>query len=81
MERIKAVADEAEEERNELIRKTKKEALAIQERTGVKRRIDYRGIQGGAGVVNQLLGPTTSAVAKAIARYKKALQEQTMAEA
>jgi transcription initiation factor TFIIH subunit 1 len=76
MERIKAVSDEAEKERNDLIRKAKKEALAIQERTGMKRRIDYRGVQGGAAVVNQLLGPTTSAVAKAIASYKKALQEQ-----
>ena len=77
MDRIKAVADDAEGERNQLIKKLKRDALTIQERTGLKRKIDYKAIQGGAEVVNQLLGPTTSAVATAIAKYKKALQEQT----
>jgi transcription initiation factor TFIIH subunit 1 len=77
MDRIKAVADNAEEERNEIVKKAKQNAVNVQERTGVKRKVDYRAIKGGAEVVNQLLGPTTSAVAKAIARYKKALQEQT----
>lgn len=77
MDRIKAVADDAEGDRNELIKKAKRDAITIHERTGLKRRIDYQAIKGGAEVVNQLLGPTTSAVATAIARYKKALQEQT----
>lgn len=77
MDRVKAVADDAEGERNGLIRMAKKEAMAIQERTGVKRKADYRSIEGGALVVNQLLGPTTSALARGIAKYKKALDEQT----
>jgi transcription initiation factor TFIIH subunit 1 len=77
MDRIKAVADDAEGERSELIRSAKREAKALQERTGVKRRMDFGGIEGGAVVVNQLLGPTTGAVGTAIRRYKKALQEQT----
>lgn len=77
MDRIKAVADDAEGERSELIRSAKREAKALHERTGVKRRMDFGGIEGGAVVVNQLLGPTTSAVGTAIRRYKKALQEQT----
>ncbi len=77
MDRIKAVADDAEGERSEIIRKAKKDALNIQERTGVRRKVDYKAIKGGQEVVNQLLGPTTSAVATAIARYKKAMQEQT----
>jgi transcription initiation factor TFIIH subunit 1 len=77
LDRIKAVSDDADGERNELIKKAKRDAITIQERTGLKRRIDYKAIKGGAEVVNQLLGPTNSAVATAIARYKKALQEQT----
>lgn len=77
MDRIQAVADEAEGERSEVVRKIKRETFAVQERTGVKRRFDSKAIKGGAEVVNQLLGPTISAVAIAIAKYKKALQEQT----
>ena len=77
MDRIKAVADDAEGDRNELIKKAKRDAITIQERTGLRRRIDYQAIKGGAEVVHQLLGPSTSAVATALARYKKALQEQT----
>jgi transcription initiation factor TFIIH subunit 1 len=77
MDRIKAVADDAEGERSELIRSAKREAKILQERTGVKRKMDFTGIEGGAMVVNQLLGPTTSAVGTAITKYMKALQEQT----
>ena len=78
MGRIKAVADEAERERSEVIHKMKTEAFTFQERTGLRRRFDPKAIQGGAEVVNHLLGPTISAVATAIAKYKKAMREQTM---
>lgn len=77
MDRIKAVADAAEEERNEIIRKTQKQADDILKRTGKKQRIDYKRIGGGAEVVKQLLGPITKAVGNATARYRKALHEQS----
>ena len=77
MDRIKAVADDADGERNELVRAAKRTAIDFQQRTGVKRKIDLKAIKGGAEVVNQLLGPTISAVSTAIAKYRKALQEQS----
>ena len=77
MDRTRAVANDAEGERKDQIRAAKKTAVSLQERTGMKKKIDYGVIKGGAEVVNQLLGPTTSAVATAVSRYKKALQEQT----
>lgn len=77
MDRIQAVVNDAEGERRELIRSAKKEALNIQERTGLKRKMDPKDFKGGAEVVNQLLGPTILALGRAIAKYKKALQEQT----
>jgi transcription initiation factor TFIIH subunit 1 len=76
MDRINAVVDAAEADRNELIRKTQKQADEILKRTGKKQRIDYKRIGGGAEVVKQLLGPVTKAVANATAKYRKALHEQ-----
>lgn len=80
LDRIQAVADDAEGERNELIRRAKRDAITIQERTGLKRKIDYQAIRGGAEVVNQLLRPTISAVGTAVKKYRKAVQEQTIRE-
>ena len=77
MDRITAVADAAEEDRNELIRKTQKQADDILKRTGKKQRIDYKRIGGGAEVVKHLLSPITKAVANATAKYRAALHEQS----
>ncbi len=77
MHRIKAVADDADGERNEAIRAVRRNAVDLQQRTGVRRKVDLESIKGGAEVVNQLLGPTFSAVSIATAKYRKALQEQT----
>lgn len=77
MDRIQAVANDAERERSELIRKARKDAMLIQERIGLRRKLDHKSVKGGAEVVNQLFGPTTTAVATALARYKKAVEEQT----
>jgi transcription initiation factor TFIIH subunit 1 len=77
MNRIKDVADAADAERNELIRKSQKQADDILKRTGKKQRIDYKRIGGGAEVVKQLLGPTTKAIANATTKYRKALHEQS----
>ncbi|KAL9113210.1 MAG: hypothetical protein Q9227_002545 [Pyrenula ochraceoflavens] len=76
MDRIKAVADDAEAERNEKISSAKKQARAIYEKTGRKTRVDYEGIGGGKEVVEGLLGPTKRALARAVEAYQKALKEQ-----
>jgi transcription initiation factor TFIIH subunit 1 len=76
MDRINTVANAAEADRKEVIRKSQKQADDILQRTGKKQRIDYKRIGGGAEVVKQLLGPTTKAVANATAKYQKALHDQ-----
>ena len=76
MDRINAVAQAAEADRTEIIRKSHKQAEEIFKRTGKKQRVDYKRIGGGAQVVKQLLGPITKAVANATARFQKALNEQ-----
>ena len=77
MDRIKAVADAAEAERQGEIDKLKKQVLDFFERTGKKRRMDYESTPGGAKVVNQLLAPTVKAIEVATKKYKKALAEQS----
>jgi transcription initiation factor TFIIH subunit 1 len=44
--------------------------------TGKNIRPNLKGIDGGEKVVNQLMGPTTKALEKAIAQYKKAVAEE-----
>lgn len=77
MDRIKAVATDAEAERHKEIDKLKKQVQDFFERTGKKRRMDYESTPGGAKAVNQLLAPTVKAIEAATKEYKKALAEQT----
>ena len=76
MDRIKAVATDADAERQKEIDKLKKQVQDLFERTGKKRRVDYESIPGGAKAVNQLLAPTVKAIEVATKEYKKALAEQ-----
>ncbi|MCJ1311625.1 RNA polymerase II transcription factor B subunit 1 [Agyrium rufum] len=80
MDRIKAVADEAEKEREKEINKLKAHVRERYEKTGKKLRIDPSSVKGGAMVVNQLLGPTVIAIGAATERYKSALAEETALE-
>jgi transcription initiation factor TFIIH subunit 1 len=80
MDRIKAVADDAEAE----YKKKRQEMMVLarqhEERTGRKPKKDYLdSIQGGQKVVNQMMGPTTKAVAVALSEYKKALAREKAA--
>ena len=77
MDRIKAVATDAEAERQNEIDKVKKQVQDLFERTGKKRRMDYENTPGGAKAVNQLLAPTVKAIEVATKEYKKALAEQS----
>ncbi|KAL9130648.1 MAG: hypothetical protein Q9217_001218 [Psora testacea] len=76
MDRIKAVADDAEKERQKEVDKWKRQVTEYFERTGRKRRVDYESIPGGAKAVDQLLAPTVKAIEVAEREYRKALREQ-----
>lgn len=73
MDRIKAVADDADSERNVEINRLKQQMQDRFERTKRKVKFDFDSIGGGAKVVNQLLAPTVKAIQVAGERYKKAL--------
>ena len=77
MDRIKAVATDAEAERQREIDKLKKQVQDLLERTGKRRRMDYESTPGGAKAVNLLLAPTVKAIEVATREYKRALAEQT----
>ena len=77
MDRIKAVADDAEADRKVEMEKLKKQAMEYYERTKRKIKPDYETVKGGAKVVNQLLGPTVRAIEIASGKYRKAVLEQT----
>lgn len=73
MDRIKAVADDADQERTKEVEKMKKQVRDHYERTQRRIKADVDSIGGGAKVVNQLLGPTVEAIRLAGKEYKKAL--------
>ena len=77
MERIKAIADDAETERQKEINKLKRQVQDYFERTGKKRKVDYESVVGGKRAVDQLLGPTVRAIELATREYRKALAEQS----
>lgn len=78
-ERVKAVGDDAQAERDVKISAAKKQARAVREKTGKTVRIDYEAIGGGRGIVEQMLEPVTGSLGRATEAYEKALREQ-MAE-
>ncbi|KAK4696623.1 transcription initiation factor TFIIH subunit 1, partial [Lecanoromycetidae sp. Uapishka_2] len=76
MERIKAVATDAEADRQKEVDKHKRKVQAEFERTGRQRKFNYDSVAGGAKAVNQLLAPTVKAIEVATKQYGKALKEQ-----
>lgn len=73
MDRIRAVADDAETERNKEVDRIKQHIQDRFERTQRKIKFDFESIGGGAKVVNQLLAPTVKAIQVAGSGYRKAL--------
>jgi transcription initiation factor TFIIH subunit 1 len=78
-DRIKAVAADAEAERQVEVNNLKQHAREVLAATGKQIRVNLSGVGGGEKVVNQLLGPTIKALALAINKYKEALAEATAA--
>lgn len=72
-ERIKAVALEAEKEREGELERRKQEIREIYERTGKKRKLNPNSIRGGETAVVKLMEPVVRSLDKAIAAYQKAL--------
>jgi transcription initiation factor TFIIH subunit 1 len=79
MDRIKAVAADAETEKQAEVNRLKQNARDVFAATGKKIRVNLAGVGGGEKVVNQLLGPTISALSLATNKYKDALAEATAA--
>lgn len=76
IERIKAVANDADAERQVEVDRRKSAAREYFERTKRKPRLNLDDIEGGQKVVNQLLGPTTRALQLAMSRYNTALEAE-----
>jgi transcription initiation factor TFIIH subunit 1 len=77
LNRIKAVADTAENEHAVRVEQLKRESEAYTKRTGKRRRFDPESVEGGAKVVNKVAGPLVRAIKSAKEQYEKALLEQT----
>ncbi|MCJ1466043.1 RNA polymerase II transcription factor B subunit 1 [Pseudocyphellaria aurata] len=80
MDRIKAVADDADQERTKEVEKVEKQLREQYARTKRKMKFDFDSIGGGAKAVNQLLGPTIKAIKLAGQEYKKALAASAVTE-
>ena len=76
LDRIKAVADMAEAEREARIEHARKENEFANQRERKKRKFDPGTIRGGAKAVKQIVDPLIRAIDAARSQYKKALQEQ-----
>lgn len=77
LERIKAVAKDAEAERQVEVDRLKNHAREVYQQAGRKLKIDLDKVEGGEGVVNQLLGPTIRALNEGIRQYDEALKRES----
>ena len=76
MDRVRAVADEAEAERDKKVEEQKARLEEFYRRKGKRRAFDFDSIKGGAKAVRQLMEPTVEAIKRASREYAKALKEQ-----
>ncbi|KAH9810935.1 general transcription and DNA repair factor IIH subunit tcf-29-like [Teratosphaeria destructans] len=77
LDRINAVAEQAEKERQGEVEKARKYVKQYYERTGKKRKLDESQIRGGRAVVEAIVRPTVGALREAIDRYRSVLEVQT----
>ncbi|KAL0256432.1 RNA polymerase II transcription factor B subunit 1 [Diplodia seriata] len=76
IERVKAVAEEAEKERQLTMAEAKKRAEQQAARTGRRARFDERAFKGGRAAVESVMRPTIEAVKKAVNTYREELKKQ-----
>lgn len=77
LDRINAIADEAEKERNKIIRIVQGQADEVFKKTGRRRRVDLKAIGGGAVVVRHLLGPVIRSLDAAVQSYRRAVEQES----
>lgn len=73
MERINAVAADAEYERDEIIKKQKANLRDVWEKTGKKMKWNPELVGGGSKIVSGMMQPTIKSLEKASGEYRKAL--------
>lgn len=76
LERIDAVARDAEDERTVEIEQLKQEARDLYQATGKKVKVRPDAVDGGERVVREMLGPTVRALEFAVGEYRKALARE-----
>lgn len=78
MDRINAVAELAEKERQKEVEKRREKLREYERRTGKRRKVDVEAeVGGGRKVVEGMVGPTVRALGEAGQAYRRALEEQT----
>lgn len=77
LDRINAVAQQAEDERQKRIELRKEEDKLHFERTKKRRKTNYESMAGGRKVVEAMVRPTVQALDRATTAYRKAFEEQT----
>ena len=78
MDRINAVAELAEKERQREVEKRREKLREYERRTGKRRKVDVEAeVGGGKRVVEGMVGPTVRALGEAGTAYRRALEEQT----
>ncbi|TKA71113.1 hypothetical protein B0A55_07866 [Friedmanniomyces simplex] len=77
LDRINAVGEQAEKERQERLEKMRGQVKEYFQRTGKKRRIDESAVGGGKAVVDEMVRPTVGALRQASEAYRRALEVQT----
>ncbi len=78
LDRINAVAADAETERNAAIEEHKRKIMDHYERTGKRVKFHKDAIGGGEKVVREMLEPTVASLGKATDAYRKALAAATV---
>ncbi|KAG9239513.1 hypothetical protein BJ875DRAFT_365503 [Amylocarpus encephaloides] len=73
MDRISAVAEDAETERNEVIRIERQRVRDLYEKTGKRLKWSADAVGGGKVIVKAMMEPTIKTLQKASKEYKKAL--------
>jgi transcription initiation factor TFIIH subunit 1 len=73
MDRINAVAADAEKEKEDVIQRHRKHIMDVYEKTRKKIKWDANSVGGGEKVVREMMAPTIKTLEKASKEYKKAL--------
>ena len=76
-DRISAVGESAEKERQEKIERLRKQIREYYEKTGKRRKLDESVVGGGKAVVDAMVRPTVIALRQAADEYRRVLEEQT----